>query len=157
VFERFTGRARQVVVFAQDEARGLKHNYIGTEHLLLGLLREEAGGAFRVLASLDVGLEAVRDEVVAVVGVGEHGVSGAIRFTPRAKRVLELAAREAQALRHEFIATEHVLLGIAREGDGVAAQVLVEVAESQDVCDEIIRRLGGAPRPAPGRRWRIRR
>jgi ATP-dependent Clp protease ATP-binding subunit ClpC len=113
VFERFTERARQVVVLAQEEARALRHNYIGTEHLLLGLLREEEGLAARVLRSLDVELEAVREQVARIVGTGEEATSGQIPFTPRAKKVLELALREAKAMGHGYIGTEHVMLGLA--------------------------------------------
>ncbi|MFL5934175.1 MAG: Clp protease N-terminal domain-containing protein [Gaiellaceae bacterium] len=157
MFQRFTERARSVVVHAQDEARQLKHNYIGTEHLLLGLLREDAGGASRVLASLDVTLPEVRAEVVETVGVGDSAGAGAVPFTPRAKRVLELSAQEARLLGHEYIATEHVLLGIAVEGTGVAARILAEVSDVDDVCAEIVRRLGGIPRRTPPRtrRWRV--
>jgi ATP-dependent Clp protease ATP-binding subunit ClpC len=124
MFERFTERARQVVVLAQDEARALKHNYIGTEHILLGLLREEEGLAARVLASLDVTVEGVRALVVGIVGHGDEVTSGQIPFTPRAKKVLELALKEAQSLSHNYIETEHLLLGLARENGGVAAQIL---------------------------------
>src|SRR2546422_2815752 len=109
MFERFTERARQVVVLAQEEARTLKHNYIGTEHLLLGLLREEEGLAARVLESLGITLEAVRSQVARIVGQGETVTSGQISFTPRAKNVLELALREAKSLGHKYIGTEHIL------------------------------------------------
>ena len=111
VFERFTERARQVVVLAQDEARALKHNYIGTEHILLGLLREEEGLAARVLESLDITVEEVRAQVARIVGQGDEVTSGQIPFTPRAKKVLELALREALSLGHNYIGTEHILLG----------------------------------------------
>ena len=111
MFERFTERARQVVVLAQEEARTLKHNYIGTEHILLGLLREEEGLAARVLESLDITVERVRAQVVRIVGSGEEVTSGQIPFTPRAKKVLELALREALSLGHNYIGTEHILLG----------------------------------------------
>ena len=127
MFERFTERARQVVVLAQEEARTLKHNYIGTENILLGLLREEEGLAARVLESLDITVERVRAQVVRIVGSGEEVTSGQIPFTPRAKKVLELALREAIQLGHTYIGTEHILLGLIREGDGVAAQVLVRL------------------------------
>jgi ATP-dependent Clp protease ATP-binding subunit ClpC len=110
VFERFTERARQVVVLAQDEARALKHNYIGTEHLLLGVLRERDGLGGRVLDSLDVTLEEARAQVLRIIGEGDVVTSGLIPFTPRAKKVLELALREALALDHDYIGTEHVLL-----------------------------------------------
>ena len=115
MFERFTERARQVVVLAQEEARILKHNYIGTEHILLGLLREEEGLAARVLESLDITVERVRAQVVRIVGSGEEVTSGQIPFTPRAKKVLELALREALSLGHNYIGTEHILLGLVRE------------------------------------------
>jgi ATP-dependent Clp protease ATP-binding subunit ClpC len=126
MFERFTERARQVVVFAQDEARELRHDYIGTEHLLLGLLREEEGLAARVLATLGVTLEGTRADVARVVGEGEGTVKGQIPFTPRAKHALELSLNEATELGHGYIGTEHVLLGVAREGRGVAARILGE-------------------------------
>ena len=120
--ERFTERARQVVVLAQEEARDLKHNYIGTEHLLLGLLREGDGVAARVLSALDVSLEDVRGTIMRIVGEGEHESQGQIPFTPRAKKVLELALREALSLGHNYIGTEHILLGLVRESEGVAAR-----------------------------------
>ena len=123
MFERFTERARQVVVLAQEEARILKHNYIGTEHILLGLLREEEGLAARVLESLDITVERVRAQVVRIVGSGEEVTSGQIPFTPRAKKVLELALREALRLGHNYIGTEHILLALleAEDGTGVLA------------------------------------
>src|SRR5712692_7385061 len=117
MFERFTERARQVVVLAQEEARTLKHNYIGTEHILLGLLREEEGLAARVLESLDITVERVRAQVVRIVGSGEEVTSGQIPFTPRAKKVLELALREALSLGHNSAGTEHILLGLVRENE----------------------------------------
>jgi ATP-dependent Clp protease ATP-binding subunit ClpC len=118
MFERFTERARQVVVLAQDEARGLRHNYIGTEHLLLGLLREEKGIAAGVLASLDVTAEEVRAQVARIVGHGDETATGQIPFTPRAKRVLELSLREALTLGHNYIGSEHILLGVVAENEG---------------------------------------
>ena len=121
MFERFTERARQVVVLAQEEARTLKHNYIGTEHILLGLLREEEGLAARVLESLDITVEEVRAQVARIVGQGDEVTTGQIPFTPRAKKVLELALREALSLGHNYIGTEHILLGLVRENEGVAA------------------------------------
>jgi ATP-dependent Clp protease ATP-binding subunit ClpC len=127
MFERFTVRARRVVVLAQDEARELNHNYIGTEHLLLGLLREGEGMAARVLDELGISRTAVREQVVEIIGPGEDARSGHIPFTPRAKKVLELSLREALQLSHDYIGTEHILLGLLREGDGVAAQVLVRL------------------------------
>src|SRR5688500_18289252 len=118
MFERFTERARQVVVLAQDEARALRHNYIGTEHLLLGLLRGEEGLAARVLESFDVTLEEVRALVARIVGEGEEVTTGQIPFTPHAKKVLELSLREAVSLKHNYIGTEHILLGLVRKNDG---------------------------------------
>src|SRR5271168_5166249 len=117
MFERFTERARQVVVFSQEEARTLKHNYIGTEHVLLGLLREQEGLAARVLESQDINLERARAQVVRISGPREEVRSGHIPFTPRAKRILELALREAQTLGHNYIGTEHILLGLLRESE----------------------------------------
>ena len=124
MFERFTGRARQTVVFAQEEARLLRHNYIGTEHLLLGLLHDPDGLGARALGRLSIELEPTRADVVDVVGTGGEEPSGHIPFTPRAKKVLELSLREAIQLGHNYIGTEHILLGLTREGEGVAAQVL---------------------------------
>jgi hypothetical protein len=127
MFERFTDRARRVVVFAQEEARRLDHNYIGTEHILLGLLRERDGVAVTALRSLDLSLDAVRVEVERIVGVGTAVPEGHIPFTPRAKKVLEMSLREALQLGHNYIGTEHILLGLLREGQGVGAQVLVKL------------------------------
>ncbi len=144
MFERFTERARQVVVLAQEEARILKHNYIGTEHILLGLLREEEGLAARVLESLDITVERVRAQVVRIVGSGEEVTSGQIPFTPRAKKVLELALREALSLGHNYIGTEHILLGLVRENEGVAARILLDFdADSEKIRNEVIRMLSG--------------
>ena len=144
MFERFTERARQVVVLAQEEARTLKHNYIGTEHILLGLLREEEGLAARVLESLDITTERVRSQVVRIVGSGEEVTSGQIPFTPRAKKVLELALREALSLGHNYIGTEHILLGLVRENEGVAARILLDFdADSDKIRNEVIRMLSG--------------
>jgi len=144
MFERFTERARQVVVLAQEEARTLKHNYIGTEHILLGLLREEEGLAARVLESLDINVERVRAQVVRIVGSGEEVTSGQIPFTPRAKKVLELALREALSLGHNYIGTEHILLGLVRENEGVAARILLDFdADSEKIRNEVIRMLSG--------------
>ena len=144
MFERFTERARQVVVYAQDEARGLRHNYIGTEHLLLGLLREEEGLAARVLESLHVTVEKVRAQVARVVGEGDEAATGQIPFTPRAKKVLELSLREALSLNHNYIATEHILLGLLREGQGVAARILLDFdADADKIRGELSRLLGG--------------
>jgi len=156
VFERFTERAREVVVLAQGEARALKHNYIGTEHLLLGLLREEEGLAARVLASLDVDVEDVRADVARIVGMGDEIATGQIPFTPRAKKVLELSMREALHLGHEYIGTEHVLLGLVRENEGVGARILLDFGvDAEALRHEIIDMLSGpgrgrgerAPRP----------
>src|SRR6059036_2600286 len=144
MFERFTERARQVVVLAQEEARTLKHNYIGTEHILLGLLREDEGLAARVLESLDITVERVRAQVVRIVGSGEEVTAGQIPFTPRAKKVLELALREALSLGHNYIGTEHILLGLVRENEGVAARILLDFdADSEKIRNEVIRMLSG--------------
>jgi ATP-dependent Clp protease ATP-binding subunit ClpC len=150
VFERFAEQARRVVVFAQEEARGLKHNYIGTEHILLGLLREEDGLAAHVLASLDVTLERVRAEVVRIVGSGEEPTEGQVPFTPRTKHVLELALRESLSLGHVQVGTEHVLLGLVREGEGVAARILRDLdADLEQIRNEVIRMLSAsAPQPS---------
>ncbi|NLG66750.1 MAG: AAA family ATPase, partial [Actinobacteria bacterium] len=147
MFERFTERARQVVVLAQEEARDLKHNYIGTEHLLLGLLREGDGVAARVLSALDVSLEDVRGTIMRIVGEGEHESQGQIPFTPRAKKVLELALREALSLGHNYIGTEHILLGLVRESEGVAARVLADLeADADRIRQEVMRVLSGPSR-----------
>jgi Clp amino terminal domain, pathogenicity island component len=144
MFERFTERARQVVVLAQEEARGLGHDYIGTEHILLGLLREEEGLAAIVLESLDITVEGVRAQIVRIVGSGEEAGSGQIPFTPRAKKVLELALREALSLGHNYIGTEHILLGLVRENEGVAARILLDFdADSEKIRNEVIRALSG--------------
>jgi ATP-dependent Clp protease ATP-binding subunit ClpC len=149
VFERFTERAKQVVVLAQDEARALKHNYIGTEHILLGLLREEEGLAARVLESLDVTVEEVRAQVARIIGPGDEPiVSGQIPFTPRAKKVLELSLREALSLKHNYIGTEHILLGLVRENEGVAARILLDFdADAEKIRNEIMRVLSGPGGP----------
>jgi len=148
VFERFTERARQVVVLAQDEARVLRHNYIGTEHLLLGLLREEEGLAARVLESLDVSLEEVRFQVERIIGLGDEVTTGQIPFTPRGKKVLELALREALSIGHNYIGTEHILLGLVREGEGVGMRILLDLDADEDkIRNEIVRMLAG---PASG-------
>src|SRR5215208_7332246 len=144
VFERFTERARQVVVLAQEEARILKHNYIGTEHILLGLLREDEGLAARVLESLDVGVEEVRAQLARIVGEGDEVTSGQIPFTPRAKKVLDLSLREALSLGHNYIGTEHLLLGLARENEGVAARILLDFGvDAEAVRNEVISMLPG--------------
>jgi ATP-dependent Clp protease ATP-binding subunit ClpC len=146
VFERFTDRARRVVVLSQEEARRLNHNYIGTEHLLLGLVHEGAGVAARALERLDISLAAVRAEVEEIIGFGGQAPSGHIPFTPRAKKVLENALREALQLGHNYIGTEHILLGLIREGEGVAAQVLEHLgADLGRVRQQVIELLGGDP------------
>jgi Clp amino terminal domain, pathogenicity island component len=144
MFERFTDRARRVVVLAQQEARMLNHNYVGTEHLLLGLIHEGQGVAARALESLGVSLEAVRQQVEEIIGQGQETLSGHIPFTPRAKKVMELSLREAQQLGHHFIGTEHILLALIREGEGVAAQVLVRLdADLNRVREQVIQLLHG--------------
>ncbi len=152
MFERFTERARQVVVKAQEEARGLGHDYIGTEHLLLGLLGVEEGLAGQVLESLGVGHERVRAEIERIVGLGEaRRAVGQIPFTPRAKKVLELSLREALGLGHDYIGTEHILLGLlrdAREGEGVAARILVELeVDDEQVRAKLVELLPGLATP----------
>jgi len=144
MFERFTDRARRVVVLAQEEARALDHNYIGTEHVLLGLLRETEGAACRALEALGVSLEAARQQVEEIIGRGQQRPSGHIPFTPRAKKVLELSLREALQLGHDYIGTEHILLGLIREGEGVAAQVLVRLgADLNLVRQKVVELVGG--------------
>jgi ATP-dependent Clp protease ATP-binding subunit ClpC len=142
MFERFTDRARLVVVRAQEEARRLDHDYVGTEHLLLGLIHESVGGmAARALESLGIGLETVRQRVEEVTDRGEQAPSGRILFTPQAKKVLELALLESIQLGHHYIGTEHILLGLIREGDGVAAQVLSGLGADLDGAREQVIRL----------------
>jgi ATP-dependent Clp protease ATP-binding subunit ClpA len=144
MFERFTERARHAVVLAQDEARALRHDYIGTEHMLLGLLREEEGIAARALTSLRITVEEVRARVVRIVGQGTEVTTGQIPFTPRAKTMLELAPREAFALGHNYIGTEHLLLGLVRENEGVASQILLDLGAGADtVREEILGTLAG--------------
>jgi ATP-dependent Clp protease ATP-binding subunit ClpC len=144
MFERFTDRARRVVVLAQEEARMLNHNYIGTEHILLGLIHEGEGVAAKGLESLGISLEAVRAQVEEIIGQGQQAPSGHIPFTPRAKKVLELSLREALQLGHNYIGTEHILLGLIREGEGVAAQVLVKLgADLSRVRQQVIQLLSG--------------
>jgi Clp amino terminal domain, pathogenicity island component len=146
MFERFTDRARRVVVLAQEEARMLNHNYIGTEHILLGLIHEGEGVAAKALESLGISLEAVRQQVEEIIGQGQQAPSGHIPFTPRAKKVLELSLREALQLGHNYIGTEHILLGLIREGEGVAAQVLVRLgADLNRVREQVIQLLHGYP------------
>jgi hypothetical protein len=144
MFERFTDRARRVVVLAQEEARFLNHNYIGTEHLLLGLIHEQQGVAAKALELLGIRLEAVRSEVEEIIGLGQSAPVGHIPFTPRAKKVLELSLREAKQLGHNYIGTEHLLLGLVREGEGVAAQVLVRLGgDLPRVRQQVIKLLSG--------------
>jgi len=144
MFERFTDRARRVVVLAQEEAQLLNHNYIGTEHILLGLIHEGQGVAARALESLGISLEAVRAQVEEIIGQGQTAPTGHIPFTPRSKKVLELSLREALQLGHNYIGTEHILLGLVREGEGVAAQVLVKLgADLSRVRQQVIQVLSG--------------
>jgi ATP-dependent Clp protease ATP-binding subunit ClpC len=142
MFERFTNRGRLVVILAQKEARMLNHDYIGTEHILLGLIDEGEGVAAKALESLGISLEGVRSQVEAIVDKGEQVPPDKIPFTPRTKKVLELSLREAAELGHDSIGTEHILLGLVREGDGIAAQVLVELgAELTRVRQQVIQLL----------------
>jgi ATP-dependent Clp protease ATP-binding subunit ClpC len=142
MFEKFTDRARRVVVWAQEEARTLKHDYIGTEHILLGLVHEGQGVAAKALESLGISLETVRERVEDAVPPGQYErPAGHIPFTPRAKKVLELSLSEAKVLGHSYIGTEHILLGLLREGEGVAAQVLVALGIDQDVVRERVIQL----------------
>jgi ATP-dependent Clp protease ATP-binding subunit ClpA len=144
MFERFTDRARRVVVLAQEEARMLDHNYIGTEHVLLGLIHEGEGVAAHALESLGISLEVVRGQVEEIIGRGVSAPTGHIPFTPRAKKVLELSLREAMQLSHDYIGTEHLLLGLIREGEGVGAQVLVKLgADLNRARQQVIRLLTG--------------
>jgi hypothetical protein len=144
VFERFTDRARRIVVLAQEEARLLNHNYIGTEHILLGIIHEGEGVAARALESLDISLERVRSEVEEIIGEGDSEPSGHIPFTPRAKKVLELSLREALQLGHNYIGTEHILLGLIREGEGVGARVLHKLgADLSGVRARVLQLLSG--------------
>ena len=142
MFERFTDRARRVVVVAQEEARLLKHSYIGTEHLLVALVYEDEGVAAKALGQLGISLDAVRAEVREIVGQGDSAPSGHVPFTPRAKKVLELSLREALELGHNYIGTEHMLLGLVREGEGVAAMVLAKLgADLSRVREQVIQLL----------------
>ena len=151
MFERFTDRARRVVVFAQDEARGLNHNWIGTEHLLLAVIREGHGVGAKALESMQISLDAARQQVESIIGRGQNPVGdGHIPFTPRAKKVLELSLREALQLGHNYIGTEHILLGMIREGDGVAAQVLVSLGcDLNRARQQVIQLLHGYPGKQP--------
>ena len=166
MFERFTDRARRVVILAQEEARMLNHGYIGTEHILLGLIREGDGVAAKALELLGISLEAVHQQVEEIIGRGQHAPSGHIPFTSPAKEVLELSLREALQLGHNYIGTEHILLGLIREGEGVAAQVLVKLgADDNRIRQQVIQLLHGLtrarsrppqtrwPRRRPPRRW----
>src|SRR3979411_3123653 len=145
MFERFTDRARRVVVLAQEEARMLNHNYIGTEHILLGLIHEGEGVAAKSLESLGISLEGVRSQVEEIIGPGPQEPSGQIPFPPRATKVLELSLREALQLGHNYIGTEHILLGLIREGEGVAAQVLVKLgADPSRIRQQVIQLLQGS-------------
>jgi hypothetical protein len=150
MFERFTDRARRVVVLAQEEARLLNHDYIGTEHILLGLIQEGDGVAARALQSLGISLDAVRARVEDIIGRGDEQSPSHIPFTPRAKKVLELSLREALQLGHNYIGTEHILLGLIREGEGVAAQVLVELGGDLERVRQEVKRILGTAGPVPG-------
>ena len=142
MFEGFTDRARQVVVLAQEEARMLNHNNLGTEHILLGLIHEGEGVAARALESLGIGLEAARQQVEEIIGQGQQAPSGHIPFTPRAKKVMKLALRETTELGHNYIGTEHILLSLIREGEGKAAQVLLQLgADLQRVRQQVVELL----------------
>ena len=162
MFERFTEDARQVVVLAQDEARQLRHNYIGTEHLLLGVLRYEEGPACRILAGLGVSLESARAEVGRIVGPGDEAATGQIPFTPRAKKVMELALRESLSLGHNYIGGEHLLLALVREREGVAARILFDCGvDTEAIREEVRKPCAKHPRvPDPPQRrprWLARR
>jgi ATP-dependent Clp protease ATP-binding subunit ClpC len=151
MFERFTDQARRVVVFAQDEARGLNHNWIGTEHLLLAVIREGHGVGAKALESMQISLDEARQQVESMIGRGQNPVGdGHIPFAPRAKKVLELSLREALQLGHNYIGTEHILLGLIREGDGVAAQVLVSLGcDLNRARQQVIQLLHGYPGKQP--------
>ncbi|MGO9904042.1 MAG: Clp protease N-terminal domain-containing protein [Solirubrobacteraceae bacterium] len=158
MFERFTEAARQVVVKAQEEARGLNHNYIGTEHLLLGLLFEQDRIADRVLLSFGVTSDRVRDQVVKIVGWGEEPTAGQIPFTPRAKKVMELGLRESLSLRHNNIETEHLLLGLLREDDGLAMRILLDFdLKPDEVRKAVIEMAPGPDRDPPRTMPSVRR
>jgi len=144
MFEKFTDKARRVVVLAQEEAKSLNHNYIGTEHILLGLIHEGEGVAAKALEALGISQEAVRDQVKEIIGQGQQPPTGHIPFTPRAKKVLELSLREALQLGHSYIGTEHLLLGLIKEGEGVAAQVLTKLgADTNKVRAQVQQMLQG--------------
>ena len=158
MFERFTDRARRVIVLAQEEARELNHNYMGTEHILLGLIKEGEGVAAKALESMGINLDDVRREVIDIIGHGTQPVTGHIPFTPRAKKVLELSLREGLQMGHKYIGTEFLLLGLIREGDGVAAQVLIKlgadlprrgvgwIAKARDYCSRRVRTAAASSR-----------
>jgi len=154
MFERFTDRARRVVVLAQEEARQLQHNYIGTEHILLALLGEGDGVAFRVLDRLGMSVEGTREEVKVMVGIGAGAPTGHIPFTPRAKKTLELSLREALQLQHNYIGTEHILLGVIREGEGVGAQIMKEHSADLATIRTSVLDLLSTYQPESGRRTR---
>jgi len=155
VFERFTDRARSVLVLAQEEARLLNHSFIGTEHILLGLIHEGEGVGAKALKSLGISLEAVREHVEETIGIGGTAPSGSPPFTPRAKKVLELSLREALQLGHSYIGTEHLLLGLVHEGDGVAATVLVSLgADLGRVRQQVIQLMSGQPHEAHREVWK---
>jgi ATP-dependent Clp protease ATP-binding subunit ClpA len=156
MFERFTDRARRTVVLAQEEARRMQHNYIGTEHLLLGLLAEPGGVAATALARFGVTAEVVRHDVLRIIGPGKNELGGHIPFTPRAKKCLELSLREALQLGHNYIGTEHLLLGLIREGEGVAAQIMKEHAGDLAVIRAVVLEIIPAE-AGQGRRWLLRR
>ena len=153
MFERFSDRARRVIVLAQEEARMLNHNYIGTEHILLGLIHDGEGVAAAALESLGVSIGAARAQVEEIIGQGQAAPTGHIPFTPRAKKVLELSLRESRQLGHNYIGTEHILLGLIREGEGVGAQVLTKLGLTLGLVRELIVKqlteLGAAPEEAP--------
>src|SRR5215813_13852659 len=154
MFERFTNSARHVVVIAQEEARGLQHNYIGTEHILLGLLAEPEGVAARVLGRFGISLTGAREDVRRINGTGKGQISGHIPFTPRAKKTLELSLREALQLNHNYIGTEHILLGVIREGEGVGARIIKEHADLLAVRNAVLDVApAGQAQAARGRRW----
>lgn len=154
MFERFTERSRQVVVLAQENARAQKHGFIGTEHVLLGLLQEEHGIAAQALVALGVTRDRVVAQVVRINGKGEEDPPPQIPFTPRAKKVLELALREALALGHNYIGTEHILLALTRENEGVAKRILMDLdTESEQIRNEVIRLLSGKQKSKPDRTW----
>jgi ATP-dependent Clp protease ATP-binding subunit ClpC len=151
MFERFTDRARRVVVLAQEEARMRNHSFIGTEHILLALIDEGDGTGVKALQSLGIGLDAVRQQVEEIIGQGQHAPSGHIPFTPRAKKVLELSLRESVQLGHDYIGTEHILLGLIREGDGVAAQLLVKQGADLGRARQQVTQLLSGQQPQPDR------